>query len=92
MSSKEYRCVVEVCAKTPGYKGFTQLTFRTMVKALKEHEKARKAFRYAVDRKLVFGFPSLGECQQFLWEMADMVMARGDVCERAYYTEGDLQT
>jgi hypothetical protein len=90
-TNPEFRCVIEICPKTPGYKGFSQLSFRAVVKALKEHAGARKAFRYAVDRKLVFGFASVGERQEFLWQMADMVNARGDTCERAWYTEADLQ-
>lgn len=61
------------------------------VTALKADPKAKKAFRFLRGRKMVFGFRTMGDRQDFLWQMNEMIMARGDVAERAYYnTENDL--
>lgn len=82
----EYRCVIEICAPTPGYKGFSMKAVAVLIQTMKEDAATRRAFRFARGRKLVFGFTSLGALNEFLWEMRDLLMTQNDHFERAFYS------
>ncbi|KAB7728152.1 hypothetical protein F5984_20620 [Rudanella paleaurantiibacter] len=88
----DYQCVVEFCAKSPGYTGFTLREIQSMVLGLQMDPKARKAYRYTrgKGRKVVFGFSSKKDQEDFLWDMGNHLMDADYTCQRAFYTETDL--